>query len=263
MADLAGAAQQAELGIAPAAIRHVAAIEDLAGRHDRQQRQHVGDLPPRRVEEHVVQVAHDVREQPEVADSRVGEDEPRLAVLGRQPRDLLAERRDPAPRVEEHRQPPLGGEGDEVLDDRMRQPEVVRARVQLDPVRACVDAPPRLGERLVGVGVDPAERHQPPARRRHLAEHAVVGRRVAVGLGGREDDGALVAGTVQAGEQLLRRGGPAVGVVEAGVGVGVHPARRVGQRRARRLQQRQQDVVVGSAGDRHERGRLRSRHGEW
>ena len=57
-------------------------------------------------------------------------------------------------------------ERDDLLDHRVRQAEGVRARVELDPARAGVEAAARLVQRVGRVRVDPGERLEPAAGRR-------------------------------------------------------------------------------------------------
>ena len=136
--------------------------------------------------------------------------------------------RDAAPGVDEDRQPVLAGQRRQLGHPRMPEREALRARMQLEPARARGQAATRLAQR-VGLGIQPAQRHEPPAGLGGGRDHGVVGGRVAVGLLHREDHRPAVPGEVQAGEDLLRRGREAVRIVGADVGVRVDPLRPGGK----------------------------------
>ena len=149
--------------------------------------------------------------------------------------DGLAEVRDAAAGVEQHRRAALVGQRDDLLDDRVRQAEGVGARVQLEAARARPpgSARPRPRRRRRSGRCAPA----PPGARSDAArggEDGVVGRRVAVGLVHREEQRAPVAGGVEAADDLLRGRLAPVGIVLADVRVRVEPVVRPSARRARR-----------------------------
>ncbi len=155
----------------------------------------------------------------EVRDRGVGEDQRRVRVALGEPDGVLPERGDPAAGVDQHRQAALVRERDELADDRLVHPELLRARVQLDPGRAGVERPPRLGDRVV-VRADAAEGDEPVRVVGGGADRDVVGGRVAVRLVHREEHGARVDGSERL-EQLVRRLLVAVRVVLPDVGVRV------------------------------------------
>jgi hypothetical protein len=96
----------------------------------------------------------------------VGEDQPGAGVGPREAEDRVAEPRDPAPGVEQDGRAVLRRERHDLLDDRVGQPERVRARVQLEADRAGVEAAAGLGEGAGGVRVQPREREEAAVRRR-------------------------------------------------------------------------------------------------
>src|SRR5205809_395515 len=81
--------------------------------------------------------------------------------------------RDPPSGVGDHRQPALGRQGEHRLEALVVEPELLRARVELDATRAAPKCALRLAQRLVG-GIETAEGHQAAARARGLLDHAVV-----------------------------------------------------------------------------------------
>ena len=119
----------------------------------------------------------------------MGEDQLGARELAAEAHGVLAERRDAAPRVDQHRHAALVRERDEVAHGGLGEVEALRARVQLDAARAGVQAAGGLGHRAVA-RVDAAEGDEPPVGRRGGRHHDVVGRRVAVGLVHREHDAA-------------------------------------------------------------------------
>ncbi|MDX6719835.1 MAG: hypothetical protein QOJ63_2089 [Solirubrobacteraceae bacterium] len=75
---------------------------------------------------------------------------------------VRTERWDPAPRVDEDRQPALVGLGDDLPHARIAEPEPLGARVQLDAARARRDAAAHLGDGILA-RVNAAERDEPAA----------------------------------------------------------------------------------------------------
>jgi hypothetical protein len=64
--------------------------------------------------------------------------------------------------VDQHRDPPLVGELDEVLDRRLAHREALCPRVELYAACARIEATASLSQCVV-VRIDPAERHEPTA----------------------------------------------------------------------------------------------------
>ena len=224
------------------AERDVGRVEDPPRRDVREEHQQVRHAEPRRVEEDVrvaVELAPDPRE---VAHARVREDELRARELRRELEHVRAERRDPAARVDEDRQPPLVRLGDDVAHGRLVEPELLRARVELDPARTRRDAAADLGDGVVA-RVDPAERDQPALGCGGRRDDVVVRGRVAVGLVHRERHGAPVGGR-ERGEQLVRGARERVGVVDADVRVRVERPQRPCLRQDLLVPRRQQVVGV-------------------
>jgi hypothetical protein len=159
------------------------------------------------------------------------EDDLRGGELLREGEGVLAEGRNAATGVDQHRNPALVRNREDAPYGRFVEREAVGAGMELDPTRAVVETTLGFAHRIVA-GVEPAERDEPAVGRGGLGEDAVVGRVVAVGLVHREDDGAG-ADRVQRRDQLARRAGKAVRVARARVRVRVeeHEVRDFGLRR--------------------------------
>ncbi len=149
------------------AVRRVARPQHVRRRREREQRDQVGRRPPRGVDEQVRMLRQHPPEPGEVGDRGVREDQPRARELAAEAHRVLAERRDPSPRVDQDRHAPLVRERHHLADGRLGQREPLRPRVQLDAARARVEAAPRLGGGTA-VRVDAAERLAAgrPSRRR-------------------------------------------------------------------------------------------------
>ena len=234
VADRARHAQEDEGGEQARCVGHVAGVEDPPGRDRRVELQLVGDVPPGGVEEQVVERCRIVGDPAEVADAGVGQDEPRARVAPREVDHRLAEVRDPAPSVEEHRRAAFVSKRHDLLDDRVRQAEGVRARVELEAARPRLQAAARLGDRVRGVRSDAREGHEAPLGRGRGGQDRVVGGRVAVRLVHREEHRPTMAGGVEAADDLLGSGLAPVGIVLPDVGVGVEPIVLHQRARARR-----------------------------
>ena len=101
-----------------------------------------------------------------------------------EPREPGGDRRQPAAAVDQDRHAPLLGEREHGREPLVGRVEPLRARMELDPARAGVEAALRLLDRRL-VQVEPHERDQPAAGALGERERAVVRgaeRRVAVGL---------------------------------------------------------------------------------
>jgi hypothetical protein len=147
----------------------------------------------------------------QVADAGVRQDQAGAGELACQLYGVAAQRRDPAPRVHEHRQVALAGEGEDITQGGVVEREALGARVQLDPPSSGLQAALGLGQRLV-LRIEPAEGHKATVRGGGLGEHHVVRRLVAAGLLHGEDGGSGV-GRLEGGAQLLRRAAVPVRVV--------------------------------------------------
>ena len=171
-----------------AAVGRVARPHDVAGRAQRERRQHVGGRPPRGVDEQVRVVGQLAPQPRQVGDRAVGEDQPGVGELARQPHGVLPERRDAAAGVDQHRRLVLVRGRHELAHRRLGERELLRPRMQLDAVDAGVEAAPGLGHRAGILRLHAAQRAQAAAGRRHRLHHRVVGARVAVGLVHREHE---------------------------------------------------------------------------
>src|SRR4051812_27802021 len=251
------AAQERQRPKTRAAVGHVAGVEDPPRRDVGVEGQQIGDLPPRGVEEQVGRLGGDLAEVAEIADAGVGEDQPRAGVGAREVGHALPQPGKAATGVEQHRRAVLVGERHQPLDDRMRQVERVAARMELEP-----DGAGR--ERLLGrphgllpiVRVDPGQRDQAAVRPAGRVDRRGVGVGVAARLVHREDQCAPMAGAVESGDDLLRRGLAPVGIVLTEVGVGVEELQFCAGDRERVLVELDEAVVVRVAGDGHEEARL-------
>ena len=152
----------------------------------------------------------------------MGDDQLRLRVEIDEPRELAGDRRQPSPAVDQDRHPPLRGEREDRAEALVLEEEALRARVQLDPAGAGIEAPLRLLDRVLAE-VEPDERDQPSLRAAGVLERAVVRSaegRMTVGLVHAEHEGALDAVAVEHCDQVLVDAAEAVDVV-AEVNVGV------------------------------------------
>ena len=200
---LQGAAEREHDAVRRPPVGRVAGPHDVGRGREREQGDEVDRVPPRRVDQHV-RVRRQHAPQPrEIRDRGVGEDQRGVRVALRELHGQLAEGRDAAPGVDQHRHSPLAGQRDELGHRRLAHPELLGARVELDPARAGVERAPRLRERAV-VRVDAAVRDEPVRVGGGRGQDRVVGGAVAVGLVHREHDAAGLD-AVQRGQQLVRR----------------------------------------------------------
>ncbi len=167
-----------ELGLRPdgRVVGRVGAVHHLLGRGLGEQRAHIERVPERGVEADAGMAQRADRMQ--VGDRAVGEHHlcPRVAL--EQPCEIARQRRDRAPRVEQHRHAPLGGEREGVVQLGMREIEPGQARVQLDALRAGVERSGQLvAEALARLA--PAERRDAAAARGGRAQHLGVRSRIA------------------------------------------------------------------------------------
>ena len=120
----------------------------------------------------------------EIRDAGVRDDQLRVGVLVDEPREVVGDRRQPAAAVDQDRHAPLGGEREDGCQPLVVQQEALRARVELDPARAEVEAALGLLDRALGQ-VEADERDQPSLGALRVLQRAVVRRpkrRMPVGL---------------------------------------------------------------------------------
>ena len=141
------------------------------------------------------------------------------------------DRRQAAAAVDQDRDVPLGGEREHRIEPLVREQELLRPGMELDPARAEVEAPLRLGDRVLGE-VEAHEGDEPAVRRLlREGERAIVAgaeRRVAVGLVQAEHERALDPVPVLQLDQVVVAPGHPVDVV-AEVDVRVEDPRAFGQ----------------------------------
>src|SRR5207248_4239205 len=125
-------------------VWRVAAEHYLTRRHQRKEGEQVSGAPPGRVEEQIRVVGGIAPDPAEVADSRVGEDDPRVREPLAEVERVAPERGDSAPGVNDHRHPALVRYGEDRLGIWLLEAEVLGARVKLDAARARIEAALRL-----------------------------------------------------------------------------------------------------------------------
>ena len=201
-------------------------------------------MPPRRVDEEVRVIRRDSPDPAQVADRRVGEDDPRVREAAGERDRVAREGRDPAAGVHEHGQPPLVCEREQRLDLRVRELEALRPRVELDPARTGVDAaasprPPRpasgrSGRRRRG------DRRRPRPRRGSGRSRAGYPSGSCIGM-----TTPRASAAVERGDELVAGEREAVRVVEADVAMDVEERRS--RRRARRIACSYQGRITSSS----------------
>ena len=157
-----------------------------------------------------------------VGDARVRDDQLHACAALDERVQVGGDRRQSAAAVDEDRHAALARKLEHGREPLVLQRDLLRARMQLDPAGAGVDAAVRLGDRIL-VQVEADERDQPAVRLLRVGERAVVRRaeaRVAVGLVEAEHESAADAVVVHHPEQFVRPPAHAVDVV-AEVYVGV------------------------------------------
>ena len=222
-----------DLGDARRAVGCVARERDLLGRDRRKERAQVRVRPDGRVVEHVGVVEERPPDVLEVGDGRVRQDELGLRVVLDEVLEVLRDRRQAAPGMDQDRHAPLGGEPEHRIEPALAEIEFLCPRVQLDPLRPVVEAAGGLGDRIGGQ-VEPAEGDERAVRGRRPLEHAVVRHpvgREAVGIVEREREAAIDAVPPHRIQELLGRLREAV-LVDAEVRMRVPDADVVGERRA-------------------------------
>jgi hypothetical protein len=203
------AAQRGDGVLDGAGERDVAAEDDPPGRHEREERQDVRRVPPRRVEEEVGEVVQAARQPAEVGDGRVGEDDARAGRVDRAGQRRAPEAVDPRPAVHEDGQAAPAGQREDVVQPGVVEREALAARVELEAHGPGVERGLGAAQRLV-VRVQARERVQPPARVAGGGGERLVGLGVAAALAERDEPaaraGALqgVLGVLERGEQARR-----------------------------------------------------------
>ena len=144
-ADLDRRAQLGDRRHQRVAVGRVGREQDLAGRHEREQRLHVGRHPPGGVEQQVGMIGRDAPDPGQVDDAGVGEDEAGVRVGAGQLHDVRARAPGSRGRRGSGSAAALVGDGGELPHRGMVKRELLGARVQLDPLarRRPVPARPR------------------------------------------------------------------------------------------------------------------------
>ena len=145
----------------------------MLGRNAPVEVEQVDRAPGRGVEEDALPAGHLDREVGEVGDSCVGDDQRHIRVRLDQAREPVGDRRQPAPAVDQDRDAALPCELEHRREPSVGRVEPLRARVQLDPACARVEAPRGLLDRRL-VQVEPHERDQAALRALRERESAVV-----------------------------------------------------------------------------------------
>ncbi len=142
-------------------VRRVAAVQDLARGDQREQRSKIGRVPPGRIEEEVGSMLRLAPDPVEIANRSVREYQTGRRETPGERKRIAADRRNPPPGMDQHRQPTFVCEREQALELGVGQLEPFRARVELDPPRARLHTAPGLAD-AVAMRVDPAERHEAP-----------------------------------------------------------------------------------------------------
>ena len=109
----------------------------------------VDRAPDGGVEEDARLAAEALGERGQVGDPAVGDDQLRLGVGLDEPREVVGDRREAAAAVDQDRDAALGGELEDRREPLVVQEEALRARMELDPAGAEVEAAGRLLDRLL------------------------------------------------------------------------------------------------------------------
>ena len=114
--------------------------------------QQVDRAPDGGVEEDAGAPGERVRERREVGDPAVGDDQLGVGIRLHEAGQLLGDRRQAAAAVDQDRNAPLGSEREHGRQPLVVQEEPLRARMELDPPGAEVEAARRLLDRLLSRG---------------------------------------------------------------------------------------------------------------
>ena len=202
-----GRAQGEEQRAGLLAVGIVGGEDDLAGRDPGVHVQQVDRAPDGRVEVDALPPGEGLRERGQIGDARVRDDQRPLRIRVVELPEVLGDRRQATPAVDEDRHPALGGEGEDRLQALVVQQEALGAGVELDPTGAPVETARRLLDRLGGE-VEADEGDDEPRGALCGLQRAVVGRpegRLAVGLVHAERKRPLRTGTAEKLDELLAR----------------------------------------------------------
>ncbi len=122
------------------AVRIVGRVDDLLRRHETQEAEEVDGAPDGRVEEDAALAREAVREIREVGDAGVREDQLRAGVVVDELLQPRGDRRQAAAGVDEDRHAALGREREDRDEPLVVREELLRARMELDPAGAEVEA---------------------------------------------------------------------------------------------------------------------------
>ena len=224
--------EQQGAGLLP--VRVIRCVQHLPGRDAAEHVQEVDRAPDRGVEIDARSAGEAFGEGGEIGDAGMRDDQGRLGVGVVEPAEVVGDRRQAAPAVDEDGDAPLGGEREDRLEPLVVQEEALRPRVELDPARPQIEAPCRLLDRLLRQ-VEPDEGDEEALGALGGRERAVVRGPeggLAVGLVEAEGERALDPPASQEVGQLLERGDHPVNV-PPDVNVGVEQLRALGDERAR------------------------------
>ena len=143
------------------AVRVVRGVEELLRRDARVEIEHVHGSPDRGVEVDAGVAGERVRECCEIGDAAVRDDERRPRMAVDDPMQVVGNRRQPSPAVDEDRHAPLSRQREDRRESLVVQEELLSPRVQLDPPGAEIEAAGRLRDRLLRQ-VEPHEGDQHP-----------------------------------------------------------------------------------------------------
>ena len=196
------------------------------------------------------------RQAGHVGDAGVGDDQPDALVALDEGGEMVGDRRQPAAAVDQDRHVALDGDREDRLQAGVADRELLRARMELDPARAEVEATGRLLRRAA-VEIEPDERDEQALRALGSRERPLVRRpegRLAVGLVQAERERAREAVVAEHGRQLVVVADHAVDVVaemrvrveEDGAGRQLRPGeRRVRGDQPLRTNERVHRSIVG------------------
>ncbi len=155
-----------------------------------------------------------LREPGEIGDATVRDDQLRIRIALDQAREMVGDRRQPPPPVNQDRNAPLRRESEDRIEPLVVQEKSLRPRVQLDSPCSPVETADRLDDGLL-CEVEADERDQQTVRAGSGLERAVVGgteRRVTIGLVEAEAERPRHAGRAEERLELLAATGEAVDV---------------------------------------------------
>ena len=196
------------------AVGIVRGVEHLLRRDAADQVEEVDRAPDRGVEEDAGVTGERLGESREVGDPGVGDDQLRLRVPVDEPREVVGDRRQAAPAVDEDGHPTLRREGEDRVEPIVVQKEALGAGMQLDAARAAVEAAHGLLDRLLGE-VEPNKGDEETTGTLGRGKRAIVRRsegRVAVRLVEAEAERAADTGASEERGKLGERARESVDV---------------------------------------------------